>query len=72
LPVIVADDEAQAVVFDIPWQRESALCHHLPVQSKATSKIIKAPGMTRANTNSKNGATPVIFDTRTTAGASIA
>jgi hypothetical protein len=41
-----------------PWRREAATAirHHvLPVQSRAASKITKAPGMTRANANWKNG-----------------
>ena len=42
LPVIVADDEARAVVFDRPWRRESALCHYLPVHRRAASKITSA------------------------------
>jgi hypothetical protein len=34
----------------------TAIRHHvLPVQSRAASKITKAPGMTRANANWKNG-----------------
>jgi hypothetical protein len=60
LPVIVADDEARAVVFDIPWRRESALCHYLPVHSRAASKITNAPGMTRPNANPKNGDTAMM------------
>ena len=34
----------------------ATLSHHvLPVHSRVTSKMTKAPGITRSNTNSKNG-----------------
>ena len=53
LPVIVADDEARAVVFDVPGRPESALCHYLPVHSRAASNITNATGMTRPNAKRK-------------------
>jgi hypothetical protein len=60
LPVVVADDESRSVVFDVPGWCESALCHFLPVRSRAASKITNAPGMTRPNANPKNGDTAIM------------
>ena len=58
LLVGVADDEARRGLLDRPGRREAATAirHHvLPLQSRVASKITKAPGMTRANANWKNG-----------------
>jgi hypothetical protein len=57
LPVGVAHNEARLGFFGRPGRREAAaLTHHvLPVHGRAASKISKAPGMTRANTKSRNG-----------------
>jgi len=60
---VVADNEAGVGLFGCPWRREAALGHHLPVHSRATSKISKALGMTSANTNAKNGEMLIITDT---------
>jgi hypothetical protein len=63
LAVLVTEDEASLIVLlDSPRRREAAeLCYHvLPAHSRAISKITKAPGITRSNTNWKNGVTWVI------------
>ena len=50
---MIADDEARAIVLNLPRRREAALCHYLPVHSRAASNITNAPGMTRAKVNPK-------------------
>ena len=64
LLVSVSNDETRVVlVLDGPRRREvAALGHHvLAINRSAASKISKAPGTTRSNTNSKNGEKVVIF-----------
>jgi len=59
------DEESRRITAFITNWRVAPLCHHLsPVHSTATSKITKAPGMTRNTTNSKNGEKLVNFQAR--------
>ena len=62
LPVVIAHDKASLGFFGGPRRREAARSRHYvsPVQSRAASKISKAPGMTRAHANPKNGVMYVI------------